>query len=112
MSEKPAQPDPGQPQVHRPGHHVWMGLEPSIVMVSLIVALGFGFHEHHQLNVANARLSAYPASETAQPRLERARALEQREEESEVSARSEMGAARPDLQQEPAGSADDDAISE
>ena len=59
MSEQLAQPDVEQPLVHRPEHRAWMGLEPSIVVVSLVVAMGFGFHEHHKLNEANARLSAY-----------------------------------------------------
>jgi hypothetical protein len=89
-----------------------MGLEPSIVVVSLVVAMGFGFHEHHKLNDANARLRAYAGSETVQQQLQHARDLEQREEEAEAPAKPEIGAAGPILKPEPARSADDDGISE
>jgi len=108
MRKEPAQPDLEQRPVHRHEHRRWMGLEPSIVVVGLVVAMGFGFHEHHKLNEANARLGAYAGSETVQQQLQRARDLEQREEQAEAPAEPEIGAAGPIRQREPARSADDD----
>lgn len=111
MSNEPAQPDLEQRPVHRHEHRGWMGLEPSIIVVSLVVATGFGFHEHHQLNEANARLNAYAGSETVQQQLQRARDLEQREEEAEAPAKPEIGAAGPNLKREPVRDADDEGSS-
>ena len=112
MSKEPAQPDLEQRPAHRHEYRGWMGLEPSIVVVSLVIAMGFGFHEHSQLNATNARLNAYAGSETVQQQFQRARDLEQREEEAEAPAKPEIGAAGPIPKREPAHGADDDGISE
>jgi len=75
-----------------------------------LVAMGFGFREHSQLNATNARLNAYVGSETVQQQFQRARDLEQREEEAEAPAKPEIGAAGPIPKREPAHGADDDGI--